>query len=48
MLERIDMDVVHMMAVILLVTNKMLPESSLPDVGLTFGVDAHFAANLLA
>lgn len=48
MLERVDMDVIHMIAVILLVTDQMLPKTSLPDVGLTFGVGAHFAANLLA
>lgn len=42
------MDVIHMFAVILLVTNQMLPETSLPDVGLAFGVGLYFAANLLA
>ena len=48
MLERVDMDVIHMMAVILLVTNQMLLESSLPDIGLAFGVGLYFAAYLLA
>lgn len=48
MLERIDMDVIHMIAVVLLVTDQMFPKTSLSDVGLAFGVGAHFAANLLA
>ncbi len=34
MLERVDMDVIHMAAVILLIPDKMLPIMALPDAPL--------------
>lgn len=48
MLDRVDMDVIHMSAVVLLVTDQMFPETSLPDIRFALGIGLHFDPDLLA